>query len=127
MGDTIFFNHKVGDGVHYVNDNFKTFKNGTFQLGDTSDVCILLNLEVVLSKNNVPNTVNDLWNLAYPDDFMSEEDIAYIVFSATEYADDFDPSSPDNITSALDDVRAMGCPELADLAKTELQAIGIPI
>jgi hypothetical protein len=114
--EVIFFKHKVGDGLHYITDNFKTFPDGTFQLGDTSEGCILFNLEVILSNNGIPYAVNDLWNQVYPDDFMAEEDIAYIVGTAVGLAEAFDPTSPDNIADALRDVEAMGCPELADIA-----------
>lgn len=119
--EVIFFKHKVGDGLHYITDNFKTFPDGNFQLGDTSEGCILFNLEVILSNNGIPYTVNDLWNQVYPDDFMAEEDIAYIVGTAVEFAEAFDPTSPDNIADALRDVEAMGCPELADIAGKMLQ------
>lgn len=123
----IHFKHNVGDGVHYITDNFKVFNNGEIQYGDTSDVCILLNLEIVLSHNTKDLSVPDLWNAVYPNDPMSDDDMGYISFSAIDYCEDFDAKSLDNIASVLDDLRRMGCPELAEYATTALQDAGVSI
>ena len=121
---TIFFNHHVGDGLHYVTDNFHTFPDGSFQLGDTSENCILYSLHVMCFRNGLPRLV-DLWNQVYRSDFMAHEDLGHIIYTAMQVCEKFDPTAPDNITAILDDVRAMGCPELADLVTRLLKEKGI--
>jgi hypothetical protein len=120
----VVYSHKVGDSLHYITGNARSFPDGSSQVGDTSDLCILLNLETVLAHNGLNMSVPDLWNQAYPDDFMSEEDFAMMLGVSIHASDPFDPTAPDNISAALDDVRAMGCPELADLVEALLRRQG---
>lgn len=124
---TIHFNHRPGDGLHYVNDNARSFPDGSTQLGDTSYLSILLNLETILAHSRSTLSVPDLWNTAYPDDFMSDVDFGFIIVTAVTNTDRFDPSSPDNITAVIDDLRSMGCDELADVAIDHFRSAGLPV
>lgn len=119
----IYFNHMPGDGVHYINNNARSFPDGSTQEGDTSDLCILLNLELILAHNGSDMSVPDLWNGVYPEDFMSEQDFGFILSVSIDGCGDFDPTAPDNITAVLDDLVSMGCPELAEAAKSCLNVL----
>jgi len=125
MTETIVFNHRVGDGIHYITDNPKKFEDGTEQLGDTSEVCIILNIETLLSRHNIEYSFNDFWNFVYPEDFMSEADMAYIVYTAIDFTEPFETDSPDDISLAIEDVRAMGCPEVAGFVETLFIDLGL--
>ena len=111
---TIYFNHRVGDGVHYV----------TKHRGDSSENCILYNLFILALRHRI-GALNVLWNQVYPEDYMSEEDMAYIVASALPITEPFDPASPDNIRDILSDVRVIKCFELADLIEQLLHSRGL--
>jgi len=126
MSDTplIHFRHRVGDGVHYITEHPRTFKkDGETQRGDTSELCILLNLEIVLSCFGLPG-LDELWNSVYPNDFMSVEDVSYIMSTAIAFSDEFNPRIPDNVADVLRDVQAMHCDELADAAEELLKSQG---
>lgn len=113
---TNFFKHSVGDGIHYINEN-----------KDTSDVCILFNVEVALSRNLMPDTLESIWNRVYPDDLMSLEDVAYISFAAIDHTNPFNIASPEDLHDLVEDVRAMGCPALADELAEEFSKIGLVV
>lgn len=125
MSDTVvFFNHKVGDGVHYITNKPVALAGGKHLAGATSEVCILFNLDMVAARYNLP-TVDDMWNMVYPEDFMAVEDIAYITDTAFDFTDEFDPSSPEEVAAALQDTRAMGCDELAGYIEQLLRERGV--
>ena len=119
------FKHRIGTGLHYVTEQQRTFRDGTTQLGDTSETCVLYTLHTLLFRYWVPDTA-ELWNQVYPGDFMSNEDLAFIIHSGMMYTEkDFDLNSPDDILDILEDVRKIGCPELADLARQKLEEAGV--
>ena len=66
-----------------------------------------------------------LWNQVYPDDIMSEHDLAYIIASALPITHPFDPNSPDNIRDILGDLHSIQCAELADLVEQHLLLAGV--
>lgn len=122
---TVAFKHSVGDGLHYITDNFRTFSDGSFQLGDTSEPCVLFALEVLLWRHNLPYLLQELWSEVYPNDFMALEDAAYILGPAVLFTESFDPHSPENIRDVLSDLAAIGCPELANRVKQLLEEKGV--
>ena len=127
MGNSvIYFNHHVGNGVHYITPNTRDLPGGRKQLGDPSDLCILSNLDVVLSYYQLPQ-LNDVWNSVYPSDFMSDEDLACILTTAVDFAEPFDPGSLDNVSAVLEDVRAIKCDELANKVNELLKDNGMAI
>jgi hypothetical protein len=127
MGNSIvYFNHQVGNGIHYITDNPRELPGKRQQLGDTSDLCILSNLDIVLSYNNLPQ-LNDVWNSVYPGDFMSDEDLACILNTAVNFSENFDPGSLDNITAVLDDVRELKCEDLANKVSELLKENGMAL
>lgn len=111
--EIIHFPHWVGDGLHYITDQSLLFSDGRVQLGDTSEGCILFNLEIALATNRIPFTVKDLWNIVYPQDPLTHRDMNYIFGASVNYAEDFDPSNFDNLSLVLEDLRAIRCDELA--------------
>lgn len=119
---TIHFDHKVGDGIHYITDNPRTFPDGTKQLGDTSELCAILNMETIVAFYDFPS-IPDIWNDFYPNDIMSEHDFSYMLWSGLDFCTEFDPASEDNITSVLDDLRAAGLSDLADYYKKKLDEL----
>jgi hypothetical protein len=124
--EVTFFNHRVGDGLHYITDNFKTFPDGSFQLGDTSENCVLYNLHLALFRHGL-DRLNILWNQVYPDDTMSFEDLAYIIGSAIHFTEAYSPESPENLRDMLNDIRSIDCGKLADLVENKLKEKGVKI
>lgn len=125
MTEINHFRHRVGTGLHYITDHLQTFADGSVQFGDTSEVCVLLTLEQVLSRNGFGLTVNDLWNAVYPDDFMSDEDLAYILYSAIEFTDNFNPHDPVSIKNIIADLKSIACYALAERAEALFMEAGI--
>jgi hypothetical protein len=111
--EIIYFPHWVGDGLHYITNQALLFADGHVQLGDTSEGCILFNLEITLATNHIPFTVRDLWNVVYPQDPITQKEMNYIFGTSVHYAEDFDPTNFDNLSLALEDLRAIRCDELA--------------
>ena len=109
-----FYKHKVGDGSHYVNDHFQIYEGGGYQLGDPSDTCIILNAQRLCEARGLPG-IWVLWTLSYPEDPMDEADAADIFASALPYTEDADPLMADNLFDMINDLRSIGCAELADL------------
>lgn len=109
-----YFSHKVGDGVYYINDR-----------KDTSEGCILLNLEVVLVRNGTGVSLHTPWNETYPNDTMTPRDMGDILSSAVVFTERFDPGIPDNVADVLRDTRAMQCHDLADRAEALLRQRGV--
>lgn len=105
--------HSPGDGVHYITENFRVFPNGNFQLGDSSEGCILLSTHLVLTNNGVTQSIVDIWNMVYPDDPMSDADFTQIVYCALDFTEKFNPKDPVNIGLVLNDLKSMGCFDLA--------------
>lgn len=114
-----YFKHKVGDGRHYINDNFVVHENGDYQQGDPSDICILLNAEILCDTYGLTH-IWELWTKVYPDDPMNTEDAALIISEAKPYTEDYDPTIPDNRADVLKDLRDICCNELADLLQSLL-------
>ncbi len=124
--EVVFYKHRVGDGLHYITDNFQVFPDNSFQLGDSSEICILYALHLLCARNNV-GRLHDLWNAAYPDDPMLEADLADIVWVGIQYTERFNPTSPDDISLVIEDVHSLGLDALADHAAKLLREKGIPI
>lgn len=112
--DFNFHKHQVGDGVHYITDHHQVHEDGTEQFGDTSEVCILRTVQAILFENNTGLTMGDLWNAVYPDDPMSEDDLAVILTNAQPFTEPFDATNQENISAVVYDLREMGCGTLAD-------------
>lgn len=103
--ELIGLTHLPGDGLHYL---------PTAQ--ETSHGCALFNLEVVLTRQRLPGLLT-LWNTVYPHDPLSRAHYALIMSTAVLFAQRFDPAAQDNITAVLDDLVAVGYPELAAQAR----------
>lgn len=119
--------HRVGDGLHYINSNFMVFEGGGFQMGDTSEDSIILNIETILSHYDAQYLFSDLWNLAYPDEPMTDEDLMNTIYAAIDHTEAFDTSNLALVRSAINDLRSMGRPELADLVTDVLQGCGLTL
>jgi hypothetical protein len=126
MTDKItFFKHQIGDGLHYITNNFRVFPDGSFQLGDTSENCILTNLHIILFRHDY--RLPDVWNQVYPEDPLTDRDMAYIGFSSVTESIPFDATSLDNISLVIEDVRAICCDKLADHVTELLREKGLYI
>jgi hypothetical protein len=77
-------NHSPGDGLHLINDNFQLFPDGSYAHGDSSEICILLNVQRLLEHFCLPSLFV-LWSQAYPKDPMSEDDMLDIIEAADPY------------------------------------------
>lgn len=121
----IYFPHRVGDGLHYITNNPIRFQNGVAQSGDTSEGCILFNLELILTHYNIPNMLNDLWNMAYPDDPMNDDTVGYLLYTHQDFTETADLRSPENLADALRDLQAIQCQKLAAITIDLLRQTGL--
>jgi hypothetical protein len=95
------FKHKVGDGLHLVNEQ-----------GESSLGCILMNVEVSFWNLYSEEDILNLWNRVYPDRPYSEEVMAKIVIENVLWSEPF-TDSPEDLGLTLQDLVAAGLPELA--------------
>ena len=92
--------YKAGTGLHYINDNFLVFHDGTYQFGDTSDTCILTNASLVLSYYGLPQLWN-VWNSVYPDDPVDQEDTDFFIEQSLPFMEKCDPSVDPRLFSLI--------------------------
>jgi hypothetical protein len=118
------FNHKPGDGLHYITDNFRILENGDVSYGETSEGCCILNAHVLCSVFELP-PFWELWNKIYPKDPMSMDDAATIIDGALKFTELCEPQIPDNTTAVLEDLESVGYPEFAEAIRSELCKRGI--
>ena len=110
---TSYHRHRIGDGLHYINNNRKLADDGGVVPGETSFGCILLNLEYLLTYYGMP-CLSDLWTEVYPREPLSDAMLFTIMLSNIDNADGYDPRNPRNIADVLEDVRSVGRDHLAD-------------
>lgn len=110
---TGYHKHRIGDGLHYINNHKKVSDDGRMQPGDTSFGCILLNLEYLLTYYAMP-CLSDLWTEVYPYEPLSDDTLFSIMLTNIDDAERYDPRNPRNIADVLEDVRAIGRDDLAD-------------
>lgn len=113
------FKHSVGDGLHYITNDFHVYENGAFQFGASSEPCVIINAQIICSLYNLPSLV-ELWNIAYPNEEMTNEDFNEMYYYAAKYTNRFLPHSPEDLADALDDLEAIGRMELADLLRMKM-------
>ncbi len=121
---TDFFKHRAGDGRHLINDNFQVFKDGSYQMGDPSDICIVFNASRLCSAFGLP-PLWELWTQAYPEDPMTKDNADCIFSEAEPYSEPCDPTIPDDRLSILLDLEAISCDKLASIVKVLLTERGV--
>lgn len=110
---TGYHKHRIGDGLHYINNHKKVNHDGSEQPGDTSFGCILLNLEYLLTYYGMP-CLSDLWTEVYPQEPLSDDMLFSIMLTNLDETERYDPRNPRNIADVLEDVRSIGRDQLAD-------------
>jgi hypothetical protein len=110
---TGYHRHRIGDGLHYINNTKRVTDDGSQLPGETSFGCILLNLEYLLTYYGMP-CLSDLWTDVYPKEPLSDAMLFSIMLTNMENADGYDPRNPRNIADVLEDVRSVGRDHLAD-------------
>jgi hypothetical protein len=120
---THYHKHHVGEGRHLINDNFVLHEDGSYQFGDPSDICILLNAQRLCSAYDLP-AIWELWTLSFPDDPMWEDDAATIIDEALPFTAPCDPTIPDDRLSIIKDLRLINLVPLAEKIETLLKGKG---
>jgi hypothetical protein len=110
---TPYYRHRIGDGLHYINNSRRVTDDGSALPGETSFGCILLNLEYLLTYYGMP-CLSDLWTQVYPREPLSDERLFSIMLTNIDNTDGYDPRSPRNIADVLEDVRSVGRDHLAN-------------
>ena len=105
--------HTPGDGLHPINDSVSPLPDGTKQMGDTSDICIVTLAQCLCTAYGLP-PIWFLWSECYPDDPMDQNSFEMIREAAEPYLNPFDPLLPETRDAILADLRAISCGELAD-------------
>ena len=119
-----YHKHKVGDGLHYINQSFKVYPDGTFQYGDTSEGCVIYHASNMCNTYDIPQFYK-IWSEMYPKDPMTLTEQAYIIAAAWDYIEWTDYRIPDNRADVIKDLREVGYPELADRITKYLEEKGV--
>ena len=121
-----YYKHKVGDGLHYVNNNFKVFADGTYVYGTTSEGGILLHTSNLCSVFSLPR-LDILWAEVYPHEPMDIDDLSTRIANCIDRTVLCDPRIPDNRADIIMDLKALGRPELAERIKCLLEEMGVVV
>ena len=110
------FRHRVGEGLHYINNQIVKSTNGKKQRGTTSAICILWCVHIICW-SNMKVRLTDLWNVAYPSEWMAVLELSMVINAGAKATEPFNPSEQRNIAKALRDLREIRCGALSDMAE----------